>query len=256
MKKLSTLIFIVTLLMSTVQLFGQEATKEITLEDIYKNGVFREKSISGLRSMNDGEHFTTLEKSRKIVKYSYKTGEVVEIISNTIEPDFDIEDYEFSNDETKILIAANAEYVYRRSYYADYYIYDIQTKKLSKLSDKGKQQFATFSPDNSKIAFARNNNLFIKNLTQNKEYQITNDGKLNHIINGGTDWVYEEEFGFTKAFFWSPDGDQIAYYKFDESEVKVFNMTKYNEDLYPENYAFKYPKAGEKILLLVYMFMI
>lgn len=246
MKKINTLILISALLTLTFQAFGQQFSKEITLEDIYKKGVFRQKSISGLISMNDGEHFTTLEKSRKIVKYSYKTGEVVEIIYNTIEADFDIEDYAFSNDETKILIAVNADYVYRRSYYADYYIYDIKTKKLSKLSDKGKQQFAAFSPDNSKIAFARNNNLFIKDLSQNKEYQITQDGKFNHIINGGTDWVYEEEFGFTKAFFWSPKGDQIAYYKFDESEVKVFNMTKYNEDLYPENYAFKYPKAGEK----------
>jgi dipeptidyl-peptidase-4 len=226
-------------------LIAQKVTKQITLDDIYLNGAFKEHTVSGLRSMLDGEHFTTLE-NNKIVKYSYKTGQLINVIFSTNKSDFRIRNYIFSSTENKILLAVNAKYIYRRSYKADYYIYDINTKKLEKLSENGKQMFATFSPDASKIAFVRDNNIFITDLNSKREKQITFDGKFNNIINGGTDWVYEEEFSFTKAFFWSPNSDKIAFYKFDESDVKVFNMTKYNEDLYPENYAFKYPKAGEK----------
>jgi len=246
MKLFFNLIGILTLVLSSLGATAQEEKREITLEDIYSNRVFSEHSVEGVRSMNDGEHFTTLEEERKIVKYSYKTGEVAEIVFNTLGSDFSIEDYTFSANETKILLAVNAEYIYRRSYRAEYYIYDIVTQKLNKLSTKGKQKYAHFSPNALKVAFVRDNNLFITDLEANSEEQITFDGEFNHIINGGTDWVYEEEFGFARAFFWSPNGDKIAYYKFDESDVKVFNMTKYNGELYPENYAYKYPKAGEK----------
>jgi len=244
MKYVKTTLLLV--LLATFSLNAVPQQKKITLEDIYLKREFTERSVRGLRSMNDGEHFTTLENKRKIVKYSYKTGEVIEILFNTIESDFEINAYEFSSDESKILLAVNAEYIYRRSYTAEYYIYDIATQKLQKLSENGRQKYAHFSPNALKVGFVRDNNIFIKDLQSNTEKQITFDGKFNHIINGGTDWVYEEEYSFTRAFFWSPKGDKIAYYKFDESEVKVFNMTKYNNLLYPENYAFKYPKAGEK----------
>ncbi|MEE4197141.1 MAG: S9 family peptidase [Bacteroidales bacterium] len=246
MKKINTLLTLSFLMLCIFQVNAQEVSREITLEDIYQKGVFREKSVYGIRSMNDGEHFTTLEEGKKITRYSYQSGEAIEVLFNTIENDMTIRDYQFSADESKILLATNAEYIYRRSYTADYYIYDIESKTLNKLSDNGRQMFAVFSPDASKVAFVRKNNLFIKNLKTDKEKQITTDGKFNHIINGGTDWVYEEEFAFTRAFFWSPEGDKIAFYKFDESEVPEFNMTKYNHELYPENYAYKYPKAGEK----------
>ncbi|HAF27806.1 MAG TPA: S9 family peptidase [Bacteroidales bacterium] len=237
--------FIFTFLLSQ-NLLSQEIGKNITLEDIFINKKFTERTVRGLRSMNDGEHFTTLEGSRKIVKYSYETGDVKDILFNTIDSEFKINDYEFSADESKILLAANAEYIYRRSYTAEYYIYDIATKKIEKLSQNGRQKYAAFSPNALQVAFVRDNNIFIKDLTTHSEIQITFDGKFNFIINGGTDWVYEEEYSFTRAFFWSPNGDKIAYYKFDESDVQIFNMTKYNNELYPENYAFKYPKAGEK----------
>ncbi len=246
MKKVNLLLVILTLLLTGLQLSAQEASREITLDEIYKKGVFRENSVYGIRSMNDGVHFTTLKSGKEITKYSFKSGEAVEVIFNSIEDDFNIRDYEFSADESKILLAVNAEYIYRRSFTADYYIYDIQSKELKKLSENGRQMFAVFSPDATKVGFVRDNNIFIKDLNTNKEKQITFDGKFNHIINGGTDWVYEEEFAFTSAFFWSPHSDKIAFYKFDESEVPVFNMTKYNSELYPENYAYKYPKAGEK----------
>jgi len=246
MRIITNILIALLVLFKTSTCFSQEQFKEITLEEIHTNQTFSENTVSGLRSMNDGEYFTTLEEDRKIVKYSYTTGEVVEVLFSALESDFDIEDYELSADESKILLAVNANYIYRRSYEADHYIYDLASKKLIELSENGKQKYAAFSPNALKVAFVRNNNIFIKDLGTDKEKQITNDGKFNFIINGGTDWVYEEEFVFTRAFFWSPEGDKIAYYKFDESEVSVFNMTKYNEDLYPENYAFKYPKAGEK----------
>ena len=246
MKYLKNTLSIILCSILAVNTLAQKIQNEITLEDIYVNGKFSERGVSGLRSMNDGEYFTTLEGKRKIVKYSYKTGEVADILFNTIDSNFEIKAYEFSSDESKILLAVNAEYIYRRSYTADYYVYDIASQKLNKLSDNGRQKYAHFSPNALKVGFVRDNNIFVKDLKTNAETQITFDGKFNYIINGGTDWVYEEEYSFTRAFFWSPNGDKIAYYKFDESEVKVFNMTKYNNDLYPENYAFKYPKAGEK----------
>lgn len=241
--KLSTLLFFCGISFFSL---SQEINNKISLEDICINNTFTARTISGLRSMNDGEHFTTLESSKKIVKYSYKTGEVIDVLFSTIEKDFKINDYEFSSDESKILLAVNADYIYRRSYVADYYVYDMNLKKLEKLSDTGKQKYATFSPNADKVAFVKDNNIYISNLSSENEIQITFDGKFNNIINGGTDWVYEEEYSFTKAFFWSPEGDKIAYYKFNEKDVKIFNMIKYNNALYPENYAFKYPKAGEK----------
>jgi dipeptidyl-peptidase 4 len=245
MRIITNILIALLVLFKSSTCFSQEQYKEITLEEIHTNSTFSESTVSGLRSTKDGKFFTTLEEGRKIVKYSYATGEVVEVLFNTLESDFEIEDYEFSADESKILLAVNARYIYRRAYEADHYIYDIASKNLVKLSANGKQKYAAFSPNALKVAFVRNNNIYIKDLKSDAEKQITDDGKFNSIINGGTDWVYEEEFMFTRAFFWSPEGNKIAYYKFDESEVPVFNMTKYNEDLYPENYAFKYPKAGE-----------
>jgi dipeptidyl-peptidase-4 len=230
----------------SISSISQKINNEISLIDIFTDKTFTARTISGLRSMNDGEHFTTLESRKKIIKYSYKTGEVIDILFSTLEKDFDINNYEFSSDESKVLLSVNAEFIYRRSYTADYYIYDITTKKLEKLSNNGRQKFVNFSPNALKVAFVRDNNIFIKNLKTKDEKQITFDGKFNYIINGGTDWVYEEEYSFTRAFFWSPKGDKIAYYKFNEKDVPIFNMIKYNNALYPENYAFKYPKAGEK----------
>ena len=228
---------------------AQEIKKEITLEDLYKKGTFRQQSVWGLRSMNDGIHYTTLERDGRILKNSYKTGEEVETIFNLNDHDTEIEyigEYTFSPDENLILLATNQNYIYRRSFTADYYIYNRELKSLEPLSENGSQMLATFNPQGDKVAFVRDNNLYIKFLESDEERQLTNDGKFNHIINGGTDWVYEEEFSITKGFAWSPKGDKLAYYKFDESHVRQFNMNMFNRELYPENYAYKYPKAGEE----------
>ncbi|HCC29558.1 MAG TPA: S9 family peptidase, partial [Marinilabiliales bacterium] len=133
-------------------------------------------------------------------------------------------------------------------------VWDLKLKKLYPVSTKGAQRLATLSPDGTKVAFVRHNNLFISELSTGNEEQITPDGEFNKIINGAPDWVYEEEFEYNQAFGWSPDGKFLAYCKFDESQVPMFNMTLFGgmepmiekNALYPENYAFKYPKAGEK----------
>lgn len=234
--------------------FSQTPTKQISVEDIWKTGVFRQKSFPGFNSMNDGEHFTKINQTESdftITKHSFKDykgqGEVLVakkdlmLNGNVIE----VDDYSFNADETKILIQSKTEGIYRRSYFADFYILDLKTKQLSVLDDQRfEKTLAEFSPDGTQVAYIAANNLFVKNLSTNIIKQITFDGKRNEIINGTTDWVYEEEFAITKGFEWSPDSKKIAFLRFDESKVKEFQMAIYG-DLYPEQYTYKYPKAGE-----------
>lgn len=238
----------------TISATAQE--KQISLSDIWKNGTFSAESVSGIRSMNDGLHYSTLINSggyQAIVKYQYKTGKAVDTLYNSAKfttPEggiISVEAYHFNADERKILLATNQESIYRRSSKANYYAFDIAKKTSKPITDfgHGKQQLATFSPTENKVAFVRDNNLFISNLDSGNEIQISEDGEWGKIINGAVDWVYEEEFGFHKGFYWSPKGTKIAYYRFDETHVKEFDLKYYN-GLYPEIYNFKYPKAGER----------
>jgi dipeptidyl-peptidase-4 len=197
--------------------------------------------------MKDGERYTTLENYREIVRWDYKTGKALDTIVSLVKQHYGfkyIYDYTFNSTEDKIVISTNIEPIYRYSFKADFFVIDLKTKQASLLSDKGQQQLADFSPDGKNIAFFQDNNLFIKSLVTNEITQITLDGKKNEIINGAPDWVYEEEFGFNKAFTWSPDGSKIAYMKFDERKVKTYHLTYY-DNLYPTIYEYKYPKAGE-----------
>ncbi len=223
------------------------AQKQITVDDFTTKNTFAQKSVSGIRWMKDGKFYSTLS-GNKIQKYNVTTGEVAETLLDaaTLSTKVEIQEYSLSDDEKKILFLTGYEPIYRRSFKAEYYVYDLVTKSLTKLSANGKQQYATFSPDGSKVAFTRENNLYFVNLTDNVEKQITSDGKFNFIINGSCDWVYEEEFSFAQAFFWSPDSKKIAYYRFDESNVKEYNLQKWAAGkLYPNDYKYKYPKAGE-----------
>ena len=147
-------------------------------------------------------------------------------------------------DEKKLLLATETESIYRYSKKSVYYVYNIHTDKL-KMLHKDKLMYATFSPDGEKVAYVRANNLYIYDINKQTEVQITKDGNRNNIINGASDWVYEEEFGLVRAFEWSPDNRKIAYYKFDETHVKEFSMDVFNQNLYPSQEVFKYPKAGE-----------
>lgn len=225
---------------------------KITLEDIWGSRKFSPNLVYGLRSMQDGLHYTKSEAGEDatdIVKYDYATGRKASII--VVGEDvmyngevLDWTDYNFTDDESKVILICDEESIYRHSTRANHFIYDLKTKKVTAVSEAGKQRYATLSPDNKHLAFVRGNNLYIKNMQTGKEIAVTADGEENKIINGATDWVYEEEFSFDRAYQWSADGNKIAYYRFDESKVKEFTMMKYG-NLYPEEVRFKYPKAGE-----------
>lgn len=222
------------------------AQKDITISDIYEKGAFRQESVYGVNWMNDGKNYSALD-ANKIQKIDVENGKVLETIvdGNELDTKLSIRSYSFSNDEQKILLATDVNYIYRRSFTAQYYVYNLGDGSLKPLSENP-QMFATFSPDAKKVAYVYENNIYIFDLSSKTTTQVTSDGKINEIINGGSDWVYEEEFYITKTFYWSPDSKKIAFYTMDESHVKEYTLQKWNDgQLYPENYVYKYPKAGE-----------
>ncbi|HXA01236.1 MAG TPA: DPP IV N-terminal domain-containing protein, partial [Cytophagaceae bacterium] len=254
-KNTSGMIFrglVIIILLQFSNLYAQNR-KDITLEDIWQKGTFRPEYSEGFNWMKDDHYFTRLDytsgETPELVKYDVINATPVETLLKNSDLTYKgnpiaIEDYSFSPDEKRILISENVQHIYRRSKKGTYYIYDIISKKITLLSE-GALSNVSFSPDSRMAAFTRDNNLFYVDLSTMKETAITNDGVFNKIINGSTDWVYEEEFEFTKAYFWSPDSRKIAYYRFDESQVKEYNMQLW-KGLYPQDYRFKYPKAGEK----------
>lgn len=227
--------------------------KNITIEDIWKTGTFRSNGVYGLASMNDGMHYSAFgntDKDAFILRYEYAKLAKPDTILKESQLKIDgkaiaIDNYSFSPDETKLLVSSETEQIYRHSTRENYYVYDRKTKTTTAVTTGEKQSYASFSPDGTRVGFVRGNNIFIKDLASGKETQVTTDGKFNSIINGATDWVHEEEFAFSVAYFWSPDSKKIAYYKFDESNVKEFSFNEFNNQLYPTEYKFKYPKAGE-----------
>lgn len=229
---------------------SQGQTKKITVEDIYR-GKFRTEGLDALRSLKNGTQYTILNFNRangtsSIDVYDYSTQTKV----NTIVSSADLDEvdnftkYEFNADESKILLATEVESVFRRSTLGIFYVYDVASKKITKIADS-KIQEPTLSPNGKHVAYVSNNNLYIFDLSSKETKQITTDGKKNSIINGVTDWVYEEEFAFVKAFDWNADGTKIAFLKFDETNVPEFSMDVYGHGLYQTQNVFKYPKAGE-----------
>ena len=225
-------------------------SQELSVEKIWKNYEFRAKGIDGFRSMKDGEYYTqVIDNSLYKFKINDSTdqGELLvkkdKLIIQGKELSFD--DYFFNEDETKILFTAETEPIYRRSFTAVYYLFDLKTNVLSALDlEHQPQTLAEYSPDGNLVSYIYKNDLFIKNIQTGKVTKLTKGGKKNKVIYGTTDWVYEEEFAITKAYEWSADSKMIAYLRFDEQEVKEFNLAFYN-DLYPTQYKYKYPKAGE-----------
>ncbi|MCX7550868.1 S9 family peptidase [Xanthomarina sp. F2636L] len=224
--------------------------KEITLEEIW-SGAFRTESMDALHSMKNGQQYSVLNFDRasgttSIEVYDYKTLKKVKTLVNST----DIEsipyftNYTFSDDESQILLATDVESIFRRSSLGKYYIFDTKTKQVTLVAEE-KIQEPTFSPDGTKLGYGYKNNLFIKDLKSGKTTQITFDGEKNKIINGITDWVYEEEFGFVRAFEWNAASNKIAFIRFDETNVPEFSMDVYGSELYPTQDVFKYPKAGE-----------
>ncbi|MDR1112146.1 MAG: S9 family peptidase [Bacteroidales bacterium] len=228
--------------------------QDITVENIWKEHQFAPKGVAGYTSMPNGEEYAKIG-STGIELYSFKTGEktrtpldvaTLELLSGNKLKLRHINDFSFSDDAQKILFATRMESIYRRSTKANYYIFDIKNHTLTPLADTSlsPQSFATFSPDAEKVGFVRDNNLFYKDLKTDAEIQVTADGRTNAILNGMADWVYEEELDMAQCFTWSPDGSKLAYLRFDESNVKEFSMTEWGS-LYPAEYRYKYPKAGE-----------
>ena len=247
-----------TLLLLAIFVTGIQAQQKVTLRDIAQ-GTYRAQGISGLKPMLDGEHYTQISSDHKrIVKYSFKTGEEVGTLFDvTTARDCDLksfDDYILSPDEKLILIQTETKPIYRHSFTAVYYIYNVKNNKMEPLSNNGPQQVPLFSPDGNQIAFVRNNNIYlVKLLFANSESQVTKDGEYNHVLNGIPDWVYEEEFSFNRAFDFSADSKMIAYVRFDESAVPMFSFPWYkglapektSYATYPGAYEYKYPKAGE-----------
>ncbi|NNC50518.1 MAG: S9 family peptidase, partial [Flaviramulus sp.] len=240
--------FFLSLFISTI-LIAQ--TKEITLEDIWSYGTFRTESMDVLHSMANGQQYSVLNMNRgarstSIDIYNYKTLKKLKTLVNSADIDelSYFTSYTFSDDETKVILATNVESIYRHSALGKYYVFNVEDQSLSLISEK-KIQEPTFSPDGNMVAFSRDNNLYVKDLNSDEIVQITFDGKKNEIINGITDWVYEEEFAFVRAFDWNADSNKIAFIRFDETNVPEFSMDKYGKELYQTQQVFKYPKAGE-----------
>ncbi len=224
--------------------------KDITLEEIW-SGTFRTSGLDVLRSLKSGKEYSVLNydrntKSSTIDVYNYNNGDKLQTLvnSNDLPGITRISSYEFSKDESKLLLATSLDQIYRRSVLGTYYVYDINSKSLSLVSEN-KIQEPTFNNDASKIAYGYANNLYVRDIETGNTMQITDDGKKNGIINGITDWVYEEEFAFVRAFDWNKDGTKIAFIRFDETEVPEFSMDVYGKELYQTQQVFKYPKAGE-----------
>ena len=249
------------LIFFTVQFSFADLLTDIT------DGKFRAKTVQGMKPMNDGEHYTVLENNQLIIRYSYKTGKVVDTIFNVSTTKLNkleqIKGYDFSPNEQKILVFNEQKFRYRRSFTSEYYIFDVKRNELKPLSEDGPQEVPLFSPDSRYIAFARENNLYLHKLDFGTESPITKDGEWGKIINGTPDWVYEEEFAATRYFVFSPDSKLLAFVKFDETDVPTYQMQRYLDSdvtqdglpLYPTFQSFKYPKAGQpnsKVSVCVY----
>ena len=239
-----------TLMLIAFNVFTWAQEKQIEITEIYQ-GAFRTEGMDALRSMNNGTQYTVLNMNRlnqssTIDKYDYKTLKKVSTIVSSADlydiPYFSA--YSFSADEKKILLSTEVEAIFRRSTLGIFYVYDIGTKNVVRISD-AKIQEPMLSPNGKQVAYVKDNNIYLFNISTGETKQVTVDGVKNKIINGVTDWVYEEEFSFVRAFEWNADGSKIAFLRFDETNVPEFSMDVYGTGLYQQPHVFKYPKAGE-----------
>jgi dipeptidyl-peptidase 4 len=238
--------FLLVLLVFTTTL-----AQELSVEKIWKKYEYRTQGVDGFNTLQDGDRYTQLDDQGNLVlAFISKPNEAPSVLIDAKSLSYKgkqviIEDYSFDKSERKVLIMTSITPIYRRSYNAVYFLYDIDTKVLEALSEEhSPQTLAEYSPDGKKVSFIHKNDLYVKDLATKKISPITTDGKRNKVINGTTDWVYEEEFSITKAYSWSPDSKYIAFLKFVEKGVKEFGIDMYGE-LYPDRFEYKYPKAGE-----------
>ncbi|MGB3591244.1 MAG: S9 family peptidase [Nonlabens sp.] len=236
------------LLVLFISMVGVKAQDNITVEDIY-TGTFRTQGLQSLRSMNNGTEYLVLnynrDRTQTVDTYSYLTGEKTGTLVSSVDIDLPIASYRVSDNEQKMMIITQSQLIFRRSANSMVYIYDLNTKEMIQLSDDLVRS-PSFSPDGNKVGYVFGNNIYYKDLESGTTTQVTRDGVANELINGVSDWVYEEEFAVVQAYKWSPDSNTIAFLSFDEREVPEFSMDVYGQDLYQRPYVFKYPKAGEK----------
>jgi len=248
MKMHKPIYFLVIIIFSiTVRAFGQQA---ITLDDIWKNNTFYNSAPEGFSFYEDGSSYIRTE-GNKIYLYDVISGKMIRPLfdgekTRGINLSKSIDDYSFSENKSKILLAIDQSPIYRHSTESDYFYYDVEKSLVQKLSADGKQRLATFDPTGSYISFIVKNDLYIKDIAKGEMKRITTDGRENSITNGAADWVYEEEFSKDKAYDWSPDGKYLAYLKFDESEVPEYDLDYFFNQTYPFRSKYKYPKVGEK----------
>jgi len=245
------------LIINLVLWLSLSAGTSIGLKDIV-DGSYSPQALHGVRPLSDGENFARIsEDGKSIIKYSFKTGDQTGVLFDAATargPKVkNIDDYILSPDEDRLLIQTETEQIYRHSKKAEYYLYSVQNKTIEQLSKNGKQEEPLFSPDGNQVAFVRDGNLFlVKLLFNNAESQVTKDGKMNEVINGLPDWVNEEEFSFSRAFDFSSDGSLLAWIRYDESKVPMFQIPFYKGLApekseyadYPGTYNYKYPIAG------------
>lgn len=242
-------ILVVLALFVSFVAFGQ--SQKITVDDIWGKYMFYPNYVPGFNFMNDGEHYTTMDDNIIFVNSIKSNKEDREslfewdLMNEKYGYEGKLNGYTFSDDESKILLKVDSESIYRRSSVAHYYVYDVASKTVVPVLKDKKIRDVSIDPTNKKVAYVFDNNIYYLDLVTNKTVQVTTDGKMNEVINGAADWVYEEEFSITKAYEWNADGTALAYVRFDEKEVPEFIMTNYTNKMYPEYVKFKYPKVGE-----------
>lgn len=253
MKRLFLTITALLMFVATMSAGGK-----LTLPDI-TSGKFAAKTVNGINPIEGTDTYARISQDgERVVCCSFKTGKELSVlfdVKNTMGCKIDgFDDYVLSPDGKRMLIQTKTERIYRRSFKADFYIFNIESRRLDRLSDGDKQQIPTWSPDGQQVAFVRGGNIFlVKLLYDNAEIQVTKDGKFNEVINGLPDWVNEEEFGFNSALTFNADGTMICWIRYDESKVKTYSLEMYKGmkpakeeyDTYPGSYSYKYPKAGE-----------
>ncbi|MCB0737170.1 MAG: S9 family peptidase [Bacteroidetes bacterium] len=239
--------------------FAQNKRENVTLQDVWASGRFYPKSVNGIRHAIDGEHFTVSENGR-VIKKSYTDKSYEEVLFNQETAKSqgmagDMSEYEISQTGNWLLITTNCQPIYRHSKKCVYYLWNFNESKLYTVNNGKAVMYATLSPDEKKVGYVYENNLYYQNIGSEDNVQVTTDGEKNKILNGMSDWVYEEEFVLVRAFEWSPNSEMLAYVRFDESDVKQFQIPVYKGGNYPEMYTYKYPKTGEdnsKVLVRIF----
>ncbi|MBU3676649.1 MAG: S9 family peptidase, partial [Chitinophagaceae bacterium] len=233
--------------------------KSITLEDIWAKPTFRQDVVAGFRSMKDGMHYTESDAQGNLVRVRFQDGQRVDTLVNLKKLNYKgknlaIGDYAFDANEQQLLLFTESESIYRRSAKHMTYLYHLATKEVTQIRDE-KILHPEISPRGDKVAYVFDNNMYVFDIATKKTSAITTNGDYNHI-NGNCDWVYEEEFEFTQAYVWGPDGDYLVYYHFDQTAVPEYQFAMY-DGLYPSQYKYKYPKAGEpNSVVSIYSYLI